>query len=161
MFRDGLWRVDPGLGDGRKGAWLLPVLLVLILWVILQLSKHRGLLWDSLIIVIFFFFKTQIHLLLKELPVRACLTHQWGCRTLSREVRKKTVLQILNTQCLCPCTAGEERVLSSVASLCSAVSDIQFLHYGGSWRLVVSCSSSLSKHENLVLRVVLGIGSYP
>lgn len=56
MFRGGLWRVDPGLGNKRKGAWLLPVLFVLILWVILQLSKHRGLLWDSLIFFLFFIF---------------------------------------------------------------------------------------------------------
>lgn len=51
-------------------------------------------------------------------------------------------------------------MLSSAASFCFAVSVIlQFLHYDGSQKLV-SCSSSLSKHENLVLRGVFRIRSY-
>lgn len=101
---------------------------------------------------------TPKHIL--ELSIRVCLSHQWGCGTLLWEIRKKILIS--NTQCLCSMCSRRWGTCApfSVAGLWFGLSDIQFLHYDGSWRLVVSCSSSLSKRENLVLRVVFKIRSY-
>lgn len=144
-----------------KKAGHLPVFFVLTR----QLSKYRNLLWDLLILLLF----PTLPLPLPTSPQNTSWSCPSECIWVTSEdaepsygkSEKRSWFQTPSASVLCA-AGGEGCVLPSlsVAGLWFGLSDIQFLHYDGSWRLVVSCSSSLSKRENLVLRVVFKIRSY-
>lgn len=158
MFRDGLLRVSSDLGDGRKGVWLLPVFFVLILWVILPLPKHRASsmgLFDFCFLI--YFFKDTNSFIAQGVACQSMFDSSVRMQNplVGNEAKKAPCFKYP-----APVFPAQHRWGISALLCCQLVFcciwHLQVLHYDGSWSLV-SCSSSLSKHENLVLRVVFRI----
>lgn len=134
-----LHRADPGFGDGTKRAWLLPVLVVLNSYIILQFSKYRRFLWNPLNLFLFLFPPptAKIHLLLKALSVRACLSHQWRCRTIWWEIRKKIL--ILNIHCPCFLCSSRWEMCAVLCLLLACVPLYLVFRVSSFWWLMETC----------------------
>lgn len=81
--------------------------------------------------------KAKIHLLLKVLPVRACLSHHWGCRTIWWEMRKKIL--ILNIHCPCFLCSSKRGMCVLLCLLLACVSLYLVFRVSSLWWLMETC----------------------